>query len=254
MDKDDQKGVKSVRTVFSILKHLRDEGPCGVTELSDHQGMSKGSIHRYLSTLTDLGYTTKENGEYEIGLKFIQFGSHAKNRELVYRLAGEKVTELAEETGERVQFIAEEQGLGVYIHIEAGGKAVSTDTREGKIINLSTSAAGKAIFAFSSRSWVNDTLDEHGIHQRTSNTITNRKQLFEELEVIREQGYAINRGEHIEGLWGVAAPVRNSEGDVLGAISVSGPANRMEDQVLEENIPNQILGVTNEIELNHRYP
>lgn len=253
MGETDTKQVKSVRTTFSILEYLRDEGPAGVTEISKEVGMSKGAVHRYLTTLTDLGYTQNQDGTYQIGLNFISFGYHAKNREHVFQLAEEKLSDLAEETGERAQFIAEEHGRGVYVHLETGENAVNTDTREGKVINLSTSAAGKAILAFSPESRLESVLDEHGFSQRTLNTITDKEQLFEELEEIRERGCAFNREEHIKGLWGAAAPVRSSGGDVLGAISVAGPADRVKEQMINDEIPSKIRGVVNEIELNLRY-
>lgn len=246
-------GVKSVRTVFSILEYLRDNGPTGVTEISDHTGLSKGAVHRYLKTLTNLGYAANENGRYRISLKFILYSSEVKNSESVYQLAEEKVADLAEETGERAQFIAEEHGLGVYVHIKTGEHAVDTDTREGKMLNLTTAASGKVILAFSSESWVEAVLDKHGFQKRTPETIIDREQLMEDLAEIRRRGYALNKEEHIEGLWGAAAPVRSPEGEVLGAISVAGPANRVKEQMQNGDIPNEILAATNELELNLRY-
>ena len=245
--------VKSTDTAFSILEYVRDDGPAGVTEISEHIGMSKGAVHRYLVTLSELGYLNKQSDGYRIGLGFILFGSVAKDREYVHQLAEPKVRELAEDTGERVQFIAEENGLGVYIHIKSGVNAVHTNTREGKITHLPTSAAGKSILAFSPEPWVNDVLDKHGLQRLTSNTITSRERLFEELEEIRRRGYAINKEEHIEGLWGTGVPIRGPDDGVLGAISVSGPTHRVKNQILSEGIPNKILGVVNEIELNLRY-
>lgn len=253
MVKDSSQTVKSIPTMFSIVEYLCAEGPAGVTEISNHVEMSKGAVYRYLATLTGLGYVKKQNGEYQIGLKFISFGTHAKERDHIYQLAEEKILDLANGTGERAQFIAPEHGLGVYVHIETGENAVNTDTREGKMINLTTSAAGKAILAFSPESYVDDVLNEHGYSQRTANTITNREQLFEELANIRERGYAFNREEHIEGLWGAAVAVRNPDGEVLGAVSVAGPTNRVKDRMLNDEIPNKILGAVNEIELKFRY-
>ena len=253
MAQSDGSTVKSARTTFSILEFLRDNGPAGVTEVSEHVGMSKGAVHRYLSTLTELGYAEKRETKYQIGLQFILFGSEAKNRESVYRLVKPKIRELAEETGERAQFISEGNGLGVYIHIESGENAVHTDTREGKAIHLPTSSAGKAILAFSSTAWVDDVLDKHGFRQLTPETVTSRDRLFEELAEIRERGYAVNREEHVRGMWGAGVPVRGSSGEVLGAISVGGPTHRMKPQILNGEMPNRILGVVNEIELNVRY-
>jgi DNA-binding IclR family transcriptional regulator len=74
-----------------------------------------------------------------------------------------------------------------------------------------------------------------------------------DLEDIRERGYAINKAEHVEGLWGVGAPVVGPDDEVLGALSIGGPMRRMRKKVENRDIPSRLLGETNELELNIEY-
>jgi len=87
----------------------------------------------------------------------------------------------------------------------------------------------------------------------TGSTITDKEELFAELETIRDRRYAFNRGEHIEGLRTVAAPVFDDDGNVFGALCVSGPANRLKDDRLEVELRDYLLGAVNELELNIAY-
>jgi len=83
----------------------------------------------------------------------------------------------------------------------------------------------------------------------TDNTITDADELLEELEAVRQQGYAVNDEENLEGLRAIGASVTGTQG-VIGAISVSGPKPRMTGEWFREELPNILLGATNEIELN----
>lgn len=84
----------------------------------------------------------------------------------------------------------------------------------------------------------------------TPATITDRDELYDELERIRSAGVAFNDGESIKGLRAVGAPVITPRDTVLGAFSVSAPTHRLKDDLYEKELPNLILGSANELELN----
>lgn len=245
--------VKSVQTLFSILEHLKENKGMGVTELSEEVDLSKGSVHRYLKTLVDEGYAVNEEGTYDLGLRFLDFGSYVHNRYPYSEHIQPKIRQLAEKTGERAQYLVKEHGQGIYIYRERGENAVHTDARLGKVVNLHTTSAGKAMLSQLSCEQVESIIEEHGLNEQTSQTITDRGQLKEALEEARERGYALNEGEHIQGLYAVGSPVTDPDGNVLGAISVSGPENRINDRIEDGTIQRMLLGTVNEIELNLNY-
>jgi DNA-binding IclR family transcriptional regulator len=164
--------------------------------------------------------------------------------------AKQLVDDLADEIDERSLFVVEEHGLGVYLHRGTGSHAVETGSGRGTRRYLHTIANGKAILAHLPEERVEEILDERGLVAKTPNTITDREELFDNLERIRESGVAFNLEESIEGLNAVAAPVLSPDGEVIGSLGVSGPSHRMKGDWFREEVADYVLGTANELELN----
>lgn len=245
--------LKTVTQAFEIIEYLKRQSGADISRIAEHFELPKSTVHGYLTTLHNMEYLAKHDGEYNVGLRFLNLGGHATTRKQAYKMARPKVKDLAEETEERAQFIVEEFGRGFYIHMDTGKQAVETDVRIGKIASLHTTSAGKAILACLPKSRVREIIQEHGLPKCTPNTITDQETLFEEIETIRDRGYAQNDGERITGTRAVGVPVRGPESDIIGAFSVSGPAHRMKGSWYEEEIPDLLLGTANELELNLAY-
>ena len=98
-----------------------------------------------------------------------------------------------------------------------------------------------------------DEIIGRGLERQTQHTIVDPDALRTELDEIRERGYAFNIEESTNRLHAVGAPVTLPDGRVLGAISVSGPSHRMKGDRLEHEIPDLLLGIVNELELNIMY-
>ncbi|WP_227378939.1 IclR family transcriptional regulator [Haladaptatus halobius] len=247
-------GIEAVNKAIQIIELLKERNGAGVTELASQLDWPKSTVHAHLQTLKENEYVVYENDEYVLGFRFLELGEYVKHRKDVYALIEPKIEQLAEETGERVQFVVNEHGDGVYIRIAEGEQAVSTGSSLGRRRTmLHATAAGKAILAFLPEEQVYDIIERTGLPELTPNTITEESELLDALEEVRERGYAFNHEEHIEGLQAVAAPVEDSGGDVIGAISVSGPAHRVKGERMTEDIPDKILGVRNEVELDIIY-
>lgn len=245
--------VKTALTVFAIIEALEEMGGAGITELANELGLAKSTVHSHLVTLHEAEYVVREEDRYHLSLKFLKLGEHARMRKREFRDTQQKVEELAETTQERAQFIVEEHGRGVYVHRAVGENAVHTDPGVGHSIPLHMTAAGKAILAAFPDSRVEEILARHGLEAVTEHTITDEGELFDELEEIRERGYAMNLEENIAGLHAVGVAVRRNDGSVCGAFSVSGPSHRITGERLREELPNLLLGTANELELNLQY-
>lgn len=246
--------LKTIERAVQVIETIQELNGARVLEVADELDLAPSTAHGYLSTLEDNRYLVKKGEEYHIGLKFLNVGGYASHREEGYTFANQKVKELAGETGERAQFIVEEHGRGIYLHTETGNKAVQIDARIGKENYLHASSAGKMILARLPRSRVEEILDRWGLPQLTENTITTRERLYEELDQIRDRGFAFNKEESVSGLRAVGVPVMTPRGTVLGALSVSGPSNRMQEEWFHQELPKLLLGTVNEIELTISYP
>lgn len=242
--------VQSAGTLFDIVECVKEQDGMTVTEMANELGYAKSTVHRHLSTLTDLGYMVKESDGYHVGLRFLDLGQKARTRRKGYGMAKEMVEEIATETGERAQFIVEEHGEGVYIHRAFGDRAVRTDPGIGSRIPLHATAAGKAILANMEVSRRDDIIDQAEFDPITESTITDRERLYGELEAIRERGYSFNRQENLDGLNAVGVAIRGRDEEIIGAISVSGPSHRLKGDWFERELPDLLLGTANELELN----
>jgi DNA-binding IclR family transcriptional regulator len=245
-----QGSAKTVVRALEILKILQELNGARVSEVADRLDIPRSSAHRYLSTLYSEEYLVKEGDIYQIGLQFANIGEFARNRKQEYRMARPKVKELAERTDERAHFIVEEHGYSKYVFIERGKNAVKTDPGIGKWDPLHTGAAGKAILAHLDERRVNKIINERGLQVQTDQSITNKDDLLEELQQIRECGFSINDQEHIQGQRAVGVPISLPHGEPIGALSVSGPTQRMKGEWFRELLPNLLLGTANELELN----
>lgn len=251
-DGDDGAGVQSTRTSFEVIHALQELGPARLSEIATHLDLAESTTHRHLRTLQDLRYVSRDGERYQIGLRFSRLGRAAQTRDPAYEMAKPHVQTLAEETAERAQFVVEDHGLGIYLHVETGERGVLVGFGVGRQIHLHGSSSGKAILANYPREYVDDIVDRWELPALTENTITDREELYEELETVRERGIAFNCEEHVSGVNGTAVPVKR-DGDVLGALAVAGPSNRLTGEWFEEELPDMMLATANELELNLTY-
>ncbi|AKU09237.1 IclR family transcriptional regulator [Haloferax sp. Atlit-12N] len=245
--------VRTTEKTLALVEELMEKGPCGVTELASDLDMGKSAVHNHLTTLQKHGYVLKDGDDYRVGLKFLEVGGHSRKSMEVYQVAEPEVKSLAADTGELANLLVEEQGMGVYLMRAKGDDAVDLDTYAGLRTNLHTTALGKAILANLPESRVDEIIERHGLEQKTPKSIGTRQELFQVLEAVRERGYAIDDGERLEGLRCLAAPIKSSSGEVLGAISVSAPASRVSDEDLHGSLPERVLSAANVVELNINY-
>lgn len=252
-DTESSNRVKTAQTTFKILETLKEKNEASVTELTEAFDLSKSSLHNYLSTLEQDGYVVKNGNSYRVGLRLLDLGGHARHKQRLYDIAKGEVTTLADDTGELANLLVEEHGKGIYLHRAHGEDAVKTDSYIGQRVHLHNTALGQAILAHLPNDRVNEILDHHGLPPSTENTITERDELFQELERVREEGYALDDEARVKGLRCVAVPIINNNDDIEGAISISGPTSRFRDDRFREDLPEKLQSVANVIELNITY-
>jgi Transcriptional regulator len=247
--KDIKTKSKTTETSIEIIHTLRELDGGSLQEISEKMGLATSTVHRHLATLQEYGYVTKDGGTYRLGLMFLTIGGYAQRRFDAYPTIKNTVDDLAADTGERTQFIVMENDSRVYLYTSVGQSAVETGAQNGKRGPLHASAAGKSILASLPDDRVDKIIERKGLVKTGKNTITDKSALFEQLKQIRQRGYAFNRQETTSGVHAVGAPVTDSDDEVLGGLSVSGPARRLRGDLLTETLPQQLLSAVNELEL-----
>ncbi|WP_101297030.1 IclR family transcriptional regulator [Halegenticoccus soli] len=245
--------IGALETSLRVLEALKRLEGAGVTELAKELHIPKSTVYSHLNTLRQNEYVVRDGDTYRVGLKFLDFGEHARNRMRIYDVAKPQVDHLAEKTGELANLLVEEHGEGVYVYRARGAQAVRVDTHAGMRVKLHCTSLGKAILAHLPEEQVDAIIERWGLPERTPQTVTDREVLEEELAAIRERGYAQDDGERLSGLRCVAAPIIGQNGYAVGAISVSGPMSRMKGERFDEEIPELVQSAANVTELNMTY-
>ncbi|GAA0304550.1 IclR family transcriptional regulator [Halarchaeum salinum] len=245
--------VKSAGTMFDVVDAIKDLDEPTVTNIAEHIDVPKSTAHDHLTTLINLDLVVADSDGYRIGARFLEYGGYARENMPVFRVARPVVKRLATETGEHANLGMVEHGLAVFLYKSKGEDAVTIDTHSGMRVPVHTTAMGKAILAHHPREYVKGIISEHGLPRINESTITDRETLYTEFEKIRNRGYATDDGERVDGMRCVAAPIFDENDDVLAAVSVSGPASRMHDERLKNDLPQRVKSAANVIEVNLKY-
>lgn len=242
-----QRGSDS--TLLEIISLLDKRGTVGVTDVADHLDIAKSTAHYHLNALLRKNFVIREDTKYKLGTKLLGIGIQARRRIPLYRAAKEEVSKLGSKTNELVILSIEERGLGVYLHKSSNASALDIDAPIGRTATLHNRALGKAMLAHFPERRVDEIIEQHGLPETTDRAITTREQLYAELRTVRNEGIAFNREEHIEGINGVAVPILDADENVLGAVSIAGPSDRLEGSTLTEDYPYLLSKTRNTIEL-----
>jgi len=252
-NESDSRTLATVARTCEIIEALDDLGGAGVTELAEYLDLSKSSVHAYLATLKDQRFVVQSGDTYELGLELLYLGTSVRHSHILYEHGKEQAEKLADTTGEYVHLMAEQHGLERNVCKIPGENAVGAEyhtLKQQRADFLHFSSTGKAVLAHLEDDRVERILEEHGLPGRTDHTITDRSTLYDELDLIRERGYAVNDEEEIPGIRAVGAPILDSDGQVYGALSVSGPTSRLAGDRLYEELPELVISSTNIIEAN----
>jgi DNA-binding IclR family transcriptional regulator len=244
--------VQAGTKLFKIIETVQRLEQPTLTQISDRLDFPKSTTHNHLETLRENGYLRKANGEYNLTLKFLDHGVHAKQNLEIARIVTPTLEQLSADTKEAAWLMVEERGYVVGVEKALGERAVQTTGRIGRHTRFHYHAPGKAILAHLPDERVEEILTEKGLPQKTENTITDYDAVKAELEEVRERGVAFDVGEAIAGIRSVAAPVV-CDGTVEGAIAVVGPKNRLRGDKFREEIPDLVSGAANELELRLMY-
>jgi len=232
--------VGATETSFSILSYLKAESGANVTDIATALGLSKSTVYNHLRTLNRLGYVVKEDNTYHLGLKFLDLGNAARDRQNLYEVAKGEIDALVSSIGEHGYVMVEERGQGVYIYQSKTARGIQTDSHIGTTVDLHATAVGKAYMAHLPEDRRAELLDSLALAPRTEATYTDRDRLEAELNAIRRQGFAFNNEERFVGLRAVGAPVLGPDEEVLAAISVSGPTTRLSGDRYRTEIPEKV--------------
>ena len=254
MDDAPKSTLTTTAMSLSVIETLQELDGATMGQVAEELDIATSTAFKHLITLENQGYLLKEGQEYYPGLRFLNLGEYARSRRPERQLVEEAIEKLANRTEEEVDYIVQDHGRVITVS-ESYHKWAKYDegdatyrARLGDYYRMHATATGKAILAEYPTEQVERIIDRWGLPARTENTITDRETVAEELETIRERGYAYDMEEFTEGLRSVGMVVRRPGTDRLASMSVSGPSYRLAGEVLREEIPSTMRDVVDGLE------
>jgi DNA-binding IclR family transcriptional regulator len=203
-------------------------------------------MHRTLRTLVESGLVRQEeSGAYACTLKLFELGSAVPARSDIAGLADPIMLALSDKTRETVHLSALEGGDVIYLHKIDSTHPVRAYTTVGGRAPAYCVATGKALLAWQPDAYL-DRYHEDGLQRFTPLTLGDLAALRGELDDVRRQGFALNRGEWRDSVCGVAAPVFGVGGRAVAALGLSGPASRLSAERLKD-FADQITAAAREL-------
>lgn len=232
----DQYNIRVLERAVQILTLLSDGRPRTLTEISEEIGFSNSTAFRLLVTLANHHLVERDpkDGRYRLGLRCLELARAYHDSSDLRRIALPELEKLRDETGETVHLAILDEMEVVYLEKLHGHHAIGLmSSRVGARLPAYCTGLGKILLAYANPDEVRNHFAQRGLQRFTSETITDVSTLMHHLEQVRLNGYALDRGEHEAEVRCVAAPIFDADGKVVAAISVSGPASRMDP--IEDN-------------------
>jgi IclR family KDG regulon transcriptional repressor len=227
--------IQSVERALKILD-LFDEhkSELKITEISEKMGLHKSTVHSLLKTLQLYSYIDQnpEDGKYRLGLKLAERGSLIINNMDIRKTARKYLLDLSAKTGQTVHVGILDGREGVYIDKVEGEQSIIRYSRIGRRLPLHSTAIGKVLLAYQQPNEIELLLKDYQYQYQTANTIINESFFRNEIEKVKQQGYAVDDQENEQGVRCAAVPIFNGKGQVLAAISISTLISRVNDQEL----------------------
>lgn len=220
-----------VRSLRLLERLSRSERGLTLTEISRGLDSPKSTTLKLLRTLQGERFVTysRRSKTYLLGPAATALAQRILASPGLRTICRPHLERLAEVSTEDAYLGVREDNYIVYIDKVEGRQSVRLDIALGTRRNLHSSAVGKLFLAEMDEGFLPSIVGEEVWSAVTANTLTDPEALREELERVRREGVSISRGENVEGIKAIAAPIRDDVGVVVAGISVSGPSSRLNE-------------------------
>jgi len=209
----------------------------GVTELGEKIECGKSGTFKLLSVLLKNGFATQNsNSKYSLGISTYLIGRTYEEYVGITNFIKPYLVELRDLINENVNLGMIVDGKATIICRVESNQLLRISGSIGATRPFYTSAMGKVLAAFEESKTIAKRLASEPVQSFTDKTITSPDKILAELAKIRETGYAISDEEYAHEAFGIGAPILDSQGKVLAAISIGVPKTRIDGEKTEQYI------------------
>lgn len=199
----------------------------GTSEIARELGLTRSTAHRYIATLSRLGYLQQDGvtRRYGLGPRVLDLGFTAINSMELRHVAAPQLRRLCDETGHTVNMAILDETDIVYVERVRASRGrqneIDLDLHVGSRLPAYCTSLGKVLLAYLPPERRDEILDAVLLARRGPNTITSRRELMAELERVRAAGMAVNNEELAYGLRSIAVPVLAASGEAVAAVNLA---------------------------------
>jgi IclR family KDG regulon transcriptional repressor len=228
--------VRAVERAMQILSSFDvRQAELGVSEIAEATGLHKATTHRLLMTLFNGGFLerTADGERFRLGLRLVELGLGALRSLDFRRAAFPYMQGLVGRFQEICTLSIFDRGQVLYVEVVHSERSLTIAARVGRHLPTHCTASGKVLLAFLPPEVVEPILNAP-LAAYTEKTITSPGRLRQELEAVRQRGYALADEEFEVGIWAISAPVRDIGGNVIAAMGIPFPTNRLRRERIPE--------------------
>ena len=226
----------SIKKALSIIECVgTSTKPLKASEVANTTKLERATAFRILTYLTSLGYLFKDNNTnlYSLGHKIFEFGDKSDYLKTLTTLCLDSIRNLSIET-KHITYLAVLEGPHV-VHCDKVDPSGDSAPRAFRMrLDAHSCALGKSILAFKSRDELKEIYKSYSLHKHTSNTITSLDKLYLNLDKVRKNGYSVNEAETFDYVYGIGAPIVDSQKRAIAGISISGTKGSINVKTIEE--------------------
>lgn len=232
---------QSTEKVLSIIELLsKNKEPMRIQDIAKELKINASTVVRFLTTLMKCGYVSQDDltSRYYLTYKICSIAYRVNSQLRLREIIHPYLQELSRIFNESVCLAIEQEMSVVYIDVVEGpDQMLRTMQRIGNVAPLHCTGVGKLLLLNYDSNKIDRMIAEKGMQKFTKNTIVNKLDLTMELQKVRLADYAYDNEECEIGARCIAVPIRDFTGNIIAAVSVTGPIFRMEDRRLQSNMP-----------------
>lgn len=227
--------IESVSNAAHVLLMLRDRQSIRAVDIATELGVARSTAHRLVTTLQQSGMLRRSDTSksYTAGYALVELGMAVIGATDIRAEIAPVLTALAKRTGETAHFLVREGHEVLFVAVAEGSNIIRAASRVGTRFPAHVTAAGRCLLA----AMTDEELSTlYSVSEGTSDdaaSVHTSQKFARDLAAIRKRGYAVNDGQSEPGLMAISQVVVDRNGRPLGAVSLSGPTDRMAPRIAE---------------------
>lgn len=241
--------VQALQRALDILEVIgNSSSPVTLKNITAMVDLPKSTVYRLLSNLESRGYVRCGNdGRYTLGLKLLMMSQRMEQGFELKHVARPYMVKLNELSKESVHLGVLNNNKVLYVDTIDSPQVIRLVAEVGSTNAVHCTALGKALLIGHSDDAIKQVLHDAGMEKRTPYTLVTPESFLAEMQIVRAQGYALDVCESNEHCCCVSAPIYNHHGDVVAAISISGPASRVSRDLMKNELAPKLKEATQAI-------